>query len=402
VLAERNRAGEIGVLLSVAVFVLCAAMYALATPFGQAPDEKSHLAYVQLVAQHLQLPVNSPERQQPPLYYLIAALVYRLTGSIGWVQALSIACGTAAVLVTGLCARELWPAKPKRWVLTALLAATLPQFQFISASVSNDAFAVMVAALVTLLMIRVIMRPTVSWLPWAIGLAFAAVLLAKETDYFLIAVLVVMVVRFWPRRDLAGALVPMIGLPAMLAGWWFVRNLTTFDSLLPPFTPLYTDAPLRLTDASLAYDWWSLTFKSFFAVFGNMSTQIQFNGTEFVYTTLQVGSAVIGVSGVAVAAIRWRPWPARARWLAGACIVVPMIALTQMAVSSISVDYQPQGRYLFVAGPVLAIGTVFAVGALAARLPRWSGAGAGTVLVIAGLFLDVFGLYTAWFNLVLT
>src|SRR5467141_723764 len=232
VLAERNRAGEIGVLLSVAVFVLCATMYALATPFGQAPDEKSHLAYVQLVAQHLQLPVNSPERQQPPLYYLIAALVYRLTGSIGWVQALSIACGTASVLVSGLGAPELLPAKPKRFVLTALLAATLPQFQFISASVSNDAFAVMVAALITLLMIRVIVRPTVSWLPWAIGLVFAAVLLAKETDYFLIVVVVVMVVRFWPRRDLAGALVPMIGLPAMLAGWWFVRNLTTFDSLL--------------------------------------------------------------------------------------------------------------------------------------------------------------------------
>lgn len=377
-------------------------MYAFATPFGQAPDERSHFAYVQLLAQHLQLPVNSPERQQPPLYYVIAALVYRLTGSIGWVQALSIACGTAAVLVTGLCARELWSANPGRWVLTALLAATLPQFQFISASVSNDALSVLAAAILTLLMIRVIIRPPTRWLPWAIGLAFAAVLLAKETDYFLIAVVLVMVVRFWPRRDLAAALVPMVALPAILAGWWFVRNLTTFDSLLPPFTPLYTNAPLKLTDPLLAHDWSSLTFKSFFGVFGNMTTQMQLGETELVYRALQMGSAVIVVSGTAVAAIRWRSWPARARWLAGACVALPVFALVQMAVSSISVDYQPQGRYLFVAGPLLAVGTVFAVGALTARLPRWSGAAARTVLLIAGLFLDVFGLYTAWFNLVLT
>ena len=377
-------------------------MYAFATPFGQAPDERSHFAYVQLLAQHLQLPVNSPERQQPPLYYVIAALVYRLTGSIGWVQALSIACGTAAVLLTGLCARELWVANPRRWVLAALLAAALPQFQFISASVSNDALAVLAAAILTLLMIRVIIRPPTRWLPWAIGLAIAAVLLAKETDYFLIAMVLVMVVRFWPRRDLAAALVPMIALPAILAGWWFARNLTTFESLLPQLTPLYTDSPLKLTDASLAQDWWDQTFKSFFAVFGNMSTEMQLGGTQIVYRALQTAAAVIVISGATAAAVRWAEWPVRRRWLAGACIAVPVIALAQMAFSSILVDYQPQGRYLFVAGPLLAIGTVFAVGGIAARLPRWSGAGAGTVLVMAGLVLDVFGLYTAWFNLVLT
>lgn len=377
-------------------------MYAFATPFGQAPDEKSHFAYVQLLSQHLQLPVNIPERQQPPLYYLIAALVYRVTGSIGWVQALSIGFGAAAVLVTGLCARELWAANPRRWILAVLLAAALPQFQFISASVSNDALSVLAAAILTLLMIRVIVRSPAGWVPWAIGLAFAVVLLAKETDYFLIAVVMAVVVRFWLRRDLAAALVPMIGVPAILAGWWFVRNIATFDGLLPPFAPLYTNAPLKLTDPSLANDWWSLTFMSFFAVFGNMTTQLQLNGTQLVYRVLEVIAGVTVVCGTTVAAARWSTWPAQARWLAGACIVVPVIALAQMLVSSISVDYQPQGRYLFVAGPLLAIGTVFAVGAIGARLPRWGGASAGTVLLMAGLVLDAFGVYTAWFNLILT
>ncbi len=392
----------VGLALSVALFVFCATVYALATPFGQAPDEKSHFGYVQLLAQHFQLPVNSPERQQPPLYYVIAALVYRLSGSIGALQAVSIACGAGTVLVTGLCARELWPRNPRRWVLASLLAAALPQFQFISASVSNDALAVLAAAILTFLMIRIIVRPPSARLPWAIGVAFALALLAKETDYFLIGLVAVMLVRFWPRRDWLPALVPMIGLPAVLAGWWFVRNLTKFHSLLPPLTPLYTSSPLRLTDPSLAHDWWSMTFKSFFALFGNMSTLVPADGNLLVYRLLEGAAALIVVSGAVTAAVRWPSWPAGARWLASACIAVPVAALAQMAVSSIAVDYQAQGRYLFVAGPLLAVGVVFVIGAISARLPRWGGAGAATVLLMAGLALDALGLYTIWFNLILT
>src|ERR1700730_405751 len=400
--AERHRAIALGLALSVGLFVVCAIAYALATPFGQAPDERSHFGYVQLIAQHFQLPVTSPERQQPPLYYVIAAVIYRLTGSIGALQALSIACGAATVMVTGLCARELWPRNPIRWVLASLLAAALPQLQFISASVSNDALSVLAAAIVTFLMIRVIVRPPSARLPWAIGLAFAMVLLAKETDYFLILVVLVTLFRFWPRRRWLRALVPMIGIPAMLAGWWFVRNLATFGRLLPPLTPLYTNSPLKLTDPSLAHDWWTMTFKSFFALFGNMSTLVPADGNLLVYRLLQGAAALIVVLGVMVAARRWGSWPAGARWLAGACLAVPTVALAQMAVRSITLDYQAQGRYLFVAGPLLAVGVVFVIGAISDRLPRWGGAGAATVLLMAGLALDVLGLYTIWFNLILT
>lgn len=391
----------LGLTLPVALFVVCASSYALATPFGQAPDERSHLAYVQLVAQHLQLPLTTAERQQPPLYYLIAGALYKITGSIGALQAMSIILGASTVLITGLCAREVWPAHPRRWLLAALLASALPQFQFISASVSNDALSVLAAAIVTFLMIRVIVRPPDGRLSWAIGLALAMALLSKETVYFLVPVVVVMLVRFWPRRDWIRALAPVLGIPAILAGWWFARNLITYKSILPPLTPLYTNSPLKLTDPAFAHDWWGLTFRSFFAVFGNMTTQIEPGGYQ-VYRLLQVSAAVIVVSGATAAALRWRSWDAQARWLAAACIVVPLIALGQMAISSISVDYQPQGRYLFGAGPLLALGTVFAASAIAARLPRWGGVGAVTVTAVAGLALDVVSLNTIWFNLVLS
>lgn len=389
--------------LSAAVFVAFAATYAIATPFGQAPDERAHFGYVQLLAQHLQLPLNTPERQQPPLYYLLAAALYRLTGSIGVAQATSILCGAATVVVIGLCARELWPAQPRRWVIGALLAATLPQFQFIAASVSNDALSVLGAAILTLVMIRALMRPPDRRLAWAIGLAFAITLLAKETGYFLIVAVVVILLRFWPRREWVPSLVPIIAVPAVLAGWWFVRNLTTYGRLLPPFTPLYTNAPAKLNDyPPHVFDWLAAIFLSFFALFGNMSTRLQPSGDGLIYKILLACIAVIVVAGAVATWQRWHSWSTRTRWIAAACAVVPLAAFVQMVISSIYIDYQPQGRYLFVAGPLLALSTVFAIETLASHLPRRVGVALGTVALVSAIGLDALGLYTVFVNLIPT
>ncbi|HVC74939.1 MAG TPA: DUF2142 domain-containing protein [Candidatus Micrarchaeaceae archaeon] len=389
--------------LSAAVFVAFAVTYAIATPFGQAPDERAHFGYVQLLAQHLQLPLNTPERQQPPLYYLLAAALYRLTGSIGVVQATSILSGAATVVVIGLCARELWPAQPRRWVIAALLAATLPQLQFIAASVSNDALSALGAAILTLLMIRALKRPPDRRLAWAIGLAFAMTLLAKETGYFLIVVVLVIFLRFWPRSEWVPALVPIIAVPAVLAGWWFVRNLTTYGRLVPPFTPLYTNAPAKLDGyPPHVLDWLAATFLSFFALFGNMSTRLQPSGDGLIYKTLLACVAVIVVAGAVATWQRWNTWSPRTRWIAAACVVVPLAAFGQMVISSIYIDYQPQGRYLFVAGPLLVVGTVFAIETLASHLPRRMSVAVGTVLLGSAIGLDALGLYTVFVNLIPT
>jgi 4-amino-4-deoxy-L-arabinose transferase-like glycosyltransferase len=389
--------------LSAAVFVAFATAYAIATPFGQAPDEGAHFGYVQLLAQHAQLPLNIPERQQPPLYYLIAAVLYRLLGSIGVVQAFSILYGAATVVVIGLCARELWPSQPRRWVIGALLAATLPQFQFIAASVSNDSLSVLAAAIVTLLMFRALVRPPDRRLAWAIGLAFALTLLAKETGYFLIVVVLIALVRFWPRREWVPSLVPIIAVPTVLAGWWFVRNLTTYGRLLPPFTPLYTDAPAKLYGyPPHVFDWLAATFLSFFALFGNMSTRLQPSGDGLIYKLLLVCTAVIVFAGAVATWQRWNTWSSRTRWIAVACIVVPLVALVQMAISSIFIDYQPQGRYLFVAGPLLVVGTVFAIETLASRLSHRVAVAVGTVLLVCAIDLDALGVYTVFVNLIPT
>ena len=63
-------------LLLVLLFAGLAIAYTRVTPIGQAPDELSHLGYVNGIALHLQLPLaRTPERQQPPLFYLPHGLI---------------------------------------------------------------------------------------------------------------------------------------------------------------------------------------------------------------------------------------------------------------------------------------------------------------------------------------
>ena len=65
----------------IAVFAGFAVAYTRITPVGASPDELSHLHYINGIADHLRLPpAGEPERQQPPLYYLLGAIVAKLTG----------------------------------------------------------------------------------------------------------------------------------------------------------------------------------------------------------------------------------------------------------------------------------------------------------------------------------
>ena len=78
---KRRRVDQILLGVLIAVFAGFAIAYTRITPVGASPDELSHLTYINGIADHLRLPpAGEPERQQPPLYYLLGAVVSRLTG----------------------------------------------------------------------------------------------------------------------------------------------------------------------------------------------------------------------------------------------------------------------------------------------------------------------------------
>ena len=320
-------------LLILVVYFTIATLFAVYTPAWQSPDEPAHYNYVAQVAANGCCPVIEAgdwdsvylerlkssrfdpallgnlgrvqyEDHQPPLYYLVAAPLFRLTdGSLLALRLLSVLMGGVIVICVYLIAQALLPQRPWLAVGTAAFIAFLPQNVHILASVNNDALAWAIIAL-TLLVTILYLKGQRQWpipivslaipLPWILGLLVGLGFLTKATTYFLAAV--VLLAIFWRRRD-QYALTPLTAkyflkpliqaglqflLPAILLGsLWWLRNLRVYG--LPDFLGLQAHdqvviGQLRTADYIAQVGWTAYftnlvqtTFISFWGQFGWMA-----------------------------------------------------------------------------------------------------------------------------------
>jgi len=124
----------------IAVFAGFAIAYTRITPVGASPDEVSHLHYITGIADHFRLPpASEPERQQPPLYYLLGAVIAKLTGDDArLIRLLSVALGVLTILTVYAVARRLFPLRPGLAVGAAALVALLPETQYLAGGINDD------------------------------------------------------------------------------------------------------------------------------------------------------------------------------------------------------------------------------------------------------------------------
>ncbi len=303
----------------VAVYLLIASAYALVVPSWEAPDEPAHFAYVREIATAHTLPVDHPgalgEEHQPPLYYLISAVI-TLPADLGapegafhgnprfiWAgrggmevnaalhptdetfpfrgQALglrlaregSVLMGAGTVIFIVLTGWEIFPTCPWIGLLAGILAAFNPQFLFVAGSVNNDNLVTLLATGASWQMIRLLHRPERmrSW--GAVGLWIAGIVLTKLTGLWtgLVAGLLLLGIA-WSRRSLAllvrgaGALLATVG-PAVLL--WSGRNLLLYHD---PIGWMMDPQHLRagpLTGSELV-EMLRTQFRSFWGLFGWM------------------------------------------------------------------------------------------------------------------------------------
>jgi hypothetical protein len=134
-------------LLLIAGIVLRVVTYCFLEP----TNLDQHFAVIQFIVDHGRLPATADmgEGQQPPLYYLLGAVVWKLSGSEKVVQLLSLAfsIGTLAVLYWLITKTPLLESSVAR-LYSLLLACFLPQFVVFGLYVSNDSLAVLVGCLV--------------------------------------------------------------------------------------------------------------------------------------------------------------------------------------------------------------------------------------------------------------
>ncbi len=161
------------------VYLVLATLYAVNLPAWQAPDEPAHFNYIHELAATGQFPVLrmgdydqaylerltgagfppelsiAPlryEAHQPPLYYLLGAAVFRLTGGgLLPLRLLSVALGALFIVLIYAIVRLIFPGRSELALGAAAFTAFLPMHVAQAASVNNDALAEVLLAAILLL-----------------------------------------------------------------------------------------------------------------------------------------------------------------------------------------------------------------------------------------------------------
>ena len=362
--------------------------YIRLTPPWQNPDEPAHVNYVAFVATTGGLPVLQPgdwdsgllerlktgtlqpsddisairyESWQPPLFYVLAAPLYRMGSPETAPYRLRVfdaVLGALTLLVAYLAARQ---------VLTPLLAATVPlaitgvpMFTAVSASASADPLANLFAAALVLALLRgsaslpreefspgsgsvwaVLLRP-----PLLLGALLGLGLLTK-LELAIFVPLALGVIAIGPRRSWREALIVLVT-AALVTSPWLVHQVTSYG-WTDPFaiarhSAVVTDQPRfpGLSPTWLA-QFATVSFHSFWAQFGWMAV-VAPDRLYLVWGALTL-LAAIGLSTNA-GILGERAWQ-----LLLATAFIAILAFVGYNLSFV----QFQGRYLFTALVPIAI-----------------------------------------------
>src|SRR5258706_227307 len=267
-------------------FAIMATGYNLG-PILEGPDELQHYYYVHYLVTEGRLPqrdlpfqIKGWELHQPPLYYVIGALI-RLpvsdddydfitnqsntyfdagTRAVDWFNHVqpgnynknrllhgpaeefpysqsgtALAAHLLRLYSTGIglltavtCAaiyRRLWPDRPAFRLLALGITCAWPQFQYLSGVINNDNLATLTATWCVYQCLR--FQENASWrTAGLIGLGIGAALIAKANGVLLILPIGLAYAlserRHWPKAGLT------VAIAAAVAGWWLVLNIVTY------------------------------------------------------------------------------------------------------------------------------------------------------------------------------
>jgi 4-amino-4-deoxy-L-arabinose transferase-like glycosyltransferase len=341
--------------LVLTAYILIAGAYSVLVPIYEVSDELWHYPMVKYIADNsFQLPVQDPanvgpwrqEGSQPPLYYMMAALLtsgintddmqhirrqnphadiglvlpdhnlnmmtHRPEGEQfpwqGSVLALhltrffSVALGAGTVLVSYFLARELLPKMTVLHWGAAALTAFLPMFVFISGAVNNDNLSNFLGNLLTLLIVRLLKAESAPhWREYVIlGIITGAGLLAKFNIGFLTLIIALSLLiislrlRNW-RPLIFGGLISG-GLTILIAGWWYLRNIQLYGD--PTGLNTFLDIVGRRAIPANAAQLWAERdsfINAFWGFFGGMNLPMP----DMIYIVLNIIAGLAAISALA-------------------------------------------------------------------------------------------------------
>lgn len=284
------------------IFCLIATGYSIVTPLFESPDELWHYPYVWHIAQTGSLPVQLPgqpqlwehEGSQAPLYYLLAALVtWPIDSSdlplllnrnphadIGlvtpdrninmvihtpreawpWqgavlavhlVRFFSVLLATGTVWLIYLLGLLLYPTRPEIALVAMTLVAFNPMFAFIAGSINNDNLITFTATLTLWQLLSLLSqsgdKPLSLWQLVGLGCLTGVTALSKLSGLGMLGLAILTLLWLgWRQRSWRIALVGnsvVFLMTAIIAGWWYGRNLLLYGDWSGTQTTLLIMAP---------------------------------------------------------------------------------------------------------------------------------------------------------------
>lgn len=452
--------------LIIAAYLALGILYAVRTPPWQVPDEPAHYNYIKYLAENYRFPVLQmgdyphdyleeikarqfpPEMSieplryefhQPPLYYILAAVVYKLfAGRLLPLRLLSVLLGCCLLWVAYHIVKEIFPEDEALALGTTAFVAFVPMHIAMTAAVNNDTLAELILAGIMWMLVRYVKlvrwsdgqmvgwskeapdhltkdhlttgpmgRPTerIGQFIW-LGVLMGLGLLTKITTLVAIplALAAILVREGWLeriRRYLLSAICFL--LPALLLALpWFVRNALFYGSLdiwglgrhdaIVVGQPRTAEWLAQFGPTKLAKDFVFTSFKSFWAQFGWMGILVD----ERIYLILALLCAVVGLGLVlfVIRNVRQRMLTSSQRMALGILVLSSLFTLLSYLWYNLTF-VQHQGRYLFPA--LIPIGLAFALG-LREVLTRYNARVVALLFLAGVLILAAKGLVTGDFN----
>jgi tetratricopeptide (TPR) repeat protein len=225
-------------------------------------DVNAHLEYINYILQAKALPLANQgwEMYQPPLYYLLNAVIAAASGAdahsdwtISLIRLFGLATGVAHFVVVFFALRLLFPKQLGAQWFGMLLAAFLPEHLYISQYITNESLSAAWVTGALFFCLRLTGRPSESrGAALGVGLCLGAALLTKSTALlavpFIAGVLVQRVIKGAPQETVAPIWTAVTVFLATLAvaGWHYLRVWIHFGT---PFVFNW--------DRASSFAWWT-------------------------------------------------------------------------------------------------------------------------------------------------
>jgi 4-amino-4-deoxy-L-arabinose transferase-like glycosyltransferase len=391
--------------------------WSLAVPVFESPDEVHHWQYARYLHDARKLPLYGPdfvEANSPPLYYALVAPVATTSAQpppLVWFDvngALVVPFPPRLYHNAGGDFLRYWPIRFGRlisvamsvftvwlcWqtglrlggksvaIVSASLVAFLPQFTFRGTAISNDALVTTMAAATILCIVRVAQEPFTSRLGFATAVVLSAAYLAKISAICLVAPVTLTI--WWTdgsARQRLIRVVGVLGLAVLIVAPWSLRNIVLYGD---PFASgaMREAVGHIMSQQSLTSTYFRTTFpsllaRSFVGLFGWMNLRL-----PEVYYWLFWALGLVGLVTLTIQVA------ARRRNVRIPLVLAAIVVLNLAVVVQINRSFQqPQGRYMFVALPALALLVAMGLDALPRRTGR---VGVAAALAVGLAVLNVF------------